>query len=389
MKADIARDLFVQIGAYLDSKKTLNHSLLGGDLGCVIYLYCYLRKFEDNTDMADNYLERILKDVARNELVSSYCNGLAGLGAGLILLENKNLISGVKTVLPTLNKRLLYLMEDDMQNANIDFLHGIVGIAFYFLKIVGICNYAIDGLKNIIEYLYDIALKKEGRFAWIFDKSNELKMINISLSHGIASMVILFSKMSKLNLDSHYDLMVKELLSGSVNFLLAQELDFSKYGSHFPVFPVLNGQKPKKSRLAWCYGDLGIGVALMMASKALNNQELYTRSIFILELDAKRRGCIENGIYDANLCHGAAGVSLIFKRLYFRTNNNLFFKSYKYWQKIIFVMLIKVNELMTFPAYNVENPKWKINYGILDGLSGVGLYLIDEDELLGDLLLIG
>jgi len=56
------------------------------------------------------------------------------------------------------------------------------------------------------------------------------------------------------------------LLSG----LGGQEIDKDKYGSYFSSFALESTSINTKSRLGWCYGDLGIASVLYQAGKVLN-----------------------------------------------------------------------------------------------------------------------
>lgn len=96
----------------------------------------------------------------------------------------------------------------------------------------------------------------------------------------------------------------RRLLAGATRFLLAQR---SPDG-----FGEIHGG-PARTRIAWCYGDLGIAASLLVASAAA--PELASPAL-ALALAAAARPRADAGVVDAGLCHGAAGVAHLFNRLY-------------------------------------------------------------------------
>lgn len=66
--------------------------------------------------------------------MSTYCNGLAGIGIGLILLNEKDFIELEAEALNNFDAYLSRAMASFTAQGNFDLLHGATGIALYFTK---------------------------------------------------------------------------------------------------------------------------------------------------------------------------------------------------------------------------------------------------------------
>lgn len=120
------------------------------------------------------------------------------------------------------------------------------------------------------------------------------------------------------------------LLNGAIRYLLNNQLDASLYHSTFPN-GVIESESPSNSRLAWCYGDLGIGMALYLAGKTTNNINWESKALEVLLRTTKRRTDDLTLVVDAGLCHGAVGIAHIYNRMYGYTKNIIFKEASDYW----------------------------------------------------------
>jgi lantibiotic modifying enzyme len=196
---------------------------------------------------------------------------------------------------------------------------------------------------------------------------------NISLSHGIASVIVFLSKVYSLGFSKEK---VYGLLDGTVNYLLSQQLDSRKFNSCFPNFDIKSA-KPFNSRLSWCYGDLGIGISLFQASLATKNKKLEEKTINLLLHSTKRKDLDENLVKDAGLCHGTAGIAHIYNRMYQYTHNEKFKDSACYWFDETLKMAYYRNGLAGYKAGRPEKQGGAKNEaGFLEGIAGIGLALI-------------
>lgn len=166
------------------------------------------------------------------------------------------------------------------------------------------------------------------------------------------------------------------MLDGAVLFLLNNRLDINKYSSYFPNLS-LDSELPKSSRLAWCYGDLGISVALYQAGKITQNREWINKSVEILLHSTKRRTFETTFAIDGGLCHGTAGIAHIYNRMYKCTSIEDFKLTSDFWFSETLKMAKFPDGLAGFKAWRTpERGNWALESGFLEGIAGIGLAMI-------------
>lgn len=156
------------------------------------------------------------------------------------------------------------------------------------------------------------------------------------------------------------------MLKGCVNYVLSLEQDFNSIGSHFPIDTGL-----QKSRLAWCYGDLGIASSIWSAGKTTGNQEWKNKALEIFNDSTQRLSMNDTHVNDAGICHGSVGVALIFKRMYIETGQHIFLETAYKW----------INQTLSFSKYDDGLAGYKAiwwdklvrDFSLLNGISGIGL----------------
>ncbi len=372
----------------------INFSLLTGYIGEVFFLYYYSLIEHEYESIADEFLERLLNNISirnNNSSYYSYCNGLAGLGIALHLLEESGFIQESTEILDDVDLLLEHGLFGEIKIQHFDFLHGIIGIGFYFLKHYKYCpEKSLPQLKKILIYLEETAIIEQDQIKWkaidiLKQRENGLfhADFNISLSHGISSIIIFLCRYINLNITGKER--AENMLNMAVNYVLKQRIDTEKYGSYFPGSSIESSEIITKSRLAWCYGDPGIALALWHTSKILKREDLYRLSIEVLLYSSKRRNLSEAFIYDAGICHGSAGISQIYFRMYEETQMIEFKETYKYWTNVTKKMAYHKDGLAGYKT--LHDKEWINNYSILDGVAGIGLSMLspvnaDWDEIL-------
>jgi lantibiotic modifying enzyme len=141
-------------------------------------------------------------------------------------------------------------------------------------------------------------------------------------------------------------------------------------GTFFPIF--IPNSIFEFSRISWCYGDLGIVIAILQAGIITQNKFWIEESLKIGIQISKRKDKI--GIQDACLCHGTAGNGHIFNRLYQYSEIEEFKNASIFW----YAETLKFHELyghFKFYTNDIDN-QWKKEQGILEGSAGIGLALI-------------
>lgn len=86
---------------------------------------------------------------------------------------------------------------------------------------------------------------------------------------------------------------------------------------------IVPGREAAAGRMAWCYGGLGMSVALMVASRAFE-KPAWERTAHEWAQAESARQFEQSYVADACLCHGAAGNAFLFQRLYCATGSEHF-----------------------------------------------------------------
>lgn len=363
---------------FLDKKNLpVKIGFMGGKVGIATFLF-YYAKFYDKQEPYDYALEllaSVFDDINNGFNYHTHADGLAGIGTVIELLIQEDLIEAdTDEVLGGLDDFLYKEMIRELKSSNYDFLHGAVGIGLYFLKRKS-NKKSHEFLTNFVNELDNIAYKDEQGIRWlsVLNRKENTQGYNLSLSHGNASIIVFLSKLYSEGIAKGK---VLGLLSGAVKYLLNQQLDISKFKSNFPSW-VCKDEPSTHSRLAWCYGDLGIGIALWQAGNNTNNETWKEKAIEILLHSTKRRDLKENSVVDAGLCHGSAGIAHIYNRMYNYTNRNEFKDAAKYWFEQTLQMAKYEDGLVGYKVWrNPEMGGLQNEYGFLEGIAGIGLSLI-------------
>ena len=329
-------------------------------------------------------LHQVLEERLTNEeFITTHCGGLAGIGWLYEYLSQRKVIDyDTKSLLEECDICLENELKRFLWEGNYDFLHGGVGVALYFAKRCAKKKELVIVLNNFLEDLEKICTKQEdGAVKWLSlvnEADNAARQVyNLALSHGMSNIIAILSKLYRIK--GVNEEKTETLLRGVVQYLLAQEIDKDKYGSYFPSYALESTPTVFKSRMGWCYGDLGIASALYQAGKTLVEESWVNKAVEILLFAAtQRRDLEDNAVRDAILCHGAAGIGHIFYRAWWNTKLPEFKDAADYWFDQTLKMAIHEDGLAGYKNLNMPEgkPEWVNKYGLLEGISGIGLALL-------------
>lgn len=359
-------------------QKDNNLGLYNGEFGILLFLYHY-SKYTQNPkyiSLVETYTEELTERLLTEINIHTYCSGLSGI---LYLFEylKKNDFIDIDTddAQTTFEDYLIHKMRQDIARKHYDFMHGALGVGLYFLK-KGTND---DAINELIEYLYNTAekdpLNKIIKWKSLIDIKTNKYGYNIALSHGISSIIIFLCR--ALNKVDAQNEKLLEMLNGAVNYILSQQINPHIHGSCFPSQSIENGFPLFKSRLAWCYGDLGVGLALWHAGRTVDNKEWEKKGMEVLLYSAKRLTQSETAVMDAGICHGSAGIAMIYRRLYIETGNSVFSKATDYWIEQTLNFSQSEDVLSDYMPYRNDGTK-EYSYNLLEGISGIGLVILDR-----------
>lgn len=357
-----------------------NIGLMGGKAGIALFFFYYARltgedKYADyGVELISGIFDAI--NDSQGYLLHTHAGGLAGIGWTVEHLAGNDFIDAdTNEVLEVLDPILHKTMINDIKNENYDFLHGAVGNGVYFLNRLA-NEKSKDYLKELVDQLDQISHKDEdGARKWlsVLNREEGTKGYNLSLSHGIASIIAFLGKMLDTGI---YNDKTAALLNGAVQYLLKYRLDRKKFTSNFPSW--ISEKDPlNQSRLAWCYGDLGVGIALWQAAQNAANKE-WEKIAFDTLLDSTaRKDLKENAVIDAGLCHGGAGLMHIYNRAYHYTADDTFKETALYWAEQTLGLAKFDDGYAGYKAWHTEKyGGWISEAGLLEGIAGIGLGLI-------------
>lgn len=380
--AKIAKSAYKEV----EQKTHYKDGLYSGDYGLFLFLQKYSEwtKDVDFESISEDYLEYLISGISEfKDNVYTFCDGLSGVLYLFQFLEEQDIVTIDFTEYEGLfEEYLVKSMNRAIEGKHFDFMHGAIGIGTYFLK----RNHNLVPIHEIIDFLDNSAEKENHIYKW---KSilGDPPRYDISLAHGISSIVLFLARVIRANyeVDKAY-----RILSGAINYILSQELDIIKYGSYFPPYSKI--EKLEKSRLGWCYGDLGIGYALWYAGKVTNHKIWEEKGLSVLLHAANRRSLENNFVFDAGICHGSAGIAMIFRHMYLITENESFLSASNYWIDTTVNFLTQLNDLSDYVPYKQPAEPESLDWSLLMGLSGIGLMLLsyytDDKQLWDEMLLL-
>lgn len=348
----------------------MSQGLYGEVGGKLLFMSYYARYFNNKYEgYAAKYLQKVLSTLSNGIYSSSFCQGSSGLLYLLKLLNQERFIaidiSEAEEYYSTYIEKELNIM---IEHNDYDFLYGASGIIYYLITIEKYCR-DNSYINNAINVLLNKAVWKENLIFWE-DKFNG-EVYNISLAHGMSSILLVLSEIYKRKMFSDQSLLRKYIIKAG-DFILSQKNKLSEISS----FPNVNDlEESKNSRLAWCYGDLGIGISLWHVGNNVFCNEYKEEAISVFKKAEIRRNLIENRVFDACFCHGSSGITQIFRRMYSYTNIKSFLEASNYW--LLKTIEFYINSPILFEKY--ENDKYfPSDFSLLNGKAGIGMALMSS-----------
>lgn len=262
-----------------------------------------------------------------------------------------------------------------------DLLSGYAGIGLYALDRLP-RDRGRSLLEKLVDCLEECAIPKESGCAWFtsaeFVPINQRELapkgyFNLGMAHGVPGVIAFLARAHRAGT---FPGRTAELLERSISWMLSQRIPSSTTGT-FPGW-IVEGSPPQPTQVAWCYGDLGVAVALFQAARSLNRSD-WERPAIALAEDVALRSLETGGGIDASLCHGAAGNAHIFNRLYRATRNERFAQAARHWIDVLFSCPTagELSGEYRFQVYDGAGSfRWETRSEFLVGNAGVALALL-------------
>ena len=356
--------------------------LFGENFGALLFLYYYadFTKEKKYTRLAEHVFDKLLAQLENNPAGFSYSGGYAGILYLFHFLQEKKFISlDFSDFEENIENYLITHARNCMHVNDYDYLHGSLGVALYFLK----KNPNHPFLHEFIEFVYHKAEKDflNHIFKWKTPYGKDrVYDYYLSLSHGMTSMALFLCRfVQSESLSASNDCLT--MLEGCMNYILLQEIDYMQYGSFFSNTGLESNHPHVPSRVAWCFGDLGIAWALWQSGIAVKNRQWQDKAIAIMKHATQRVNREQTMVADCGLCHGSAGIAMVFRRFYLETREPIFHDAWRHWN--VFTLNFQRFDDGSAGFKTYESGKWKNDISLLTGISGIGLSLLSflRDDL--------
>jgi lantibiotic biosynthesis protein len=347
--------------------------LLVGRAGLALFFLYYARFAGQVDDQA--YAEALVGDIFEtlpDPAPFSFCSGLAGAawllrhaaGAGLLEVD-------AEEALGEIDGGLRARMMIEMREGRLDYLHGALGCAMYLLE--GLAEESRSALAVVVGELERQALEEGDGIAWHNPLFEEERAVSLGLSHGVPSVVSFLARCIARDVDATR---CGALLDRAVTFLLKQEATDPESVSRYPAMAGASHAGP--SRLAWCYGDPGVAASLWYAGRVRSRRDWTGSAMATLERAATRRMPDDTKVSDGSLCHGSAGLALLFARMHQQTGSDPLREAATYWLHDTLARAHHTEDgyagFRADVASDVDQPALQVS--MLSGTAGIGLALM-------------
>ena len=295
---DRAQHMLVEIAENIRPAETFStpHLGVGSVLNAIVLTEVgSLLQQEDHYSAAVLHLRQAMKLLDEMPLSSSLYRGITGLGWALGSFPRTILLPESSQILRDLDELLAEGLEST-NNHNIDIINGIAGIVVYALA-----RGSTEASSRTLWTTLDNAITryfvawKPGTYP-----SDKSAGNNFGLAHGPPGLLAVSAVAHS-----------RGLLSESASAAVRSGFDLfwaqSRGTRSLPWYSTFYGDKAR-SRLAWCYGALGVSAAFKQAIPLDQVNSERCTSLIASSIEQYQSG--DHGIRDATLCHGDAGVTL-------------------------------------------------------------------------------
>lgn len=319
----------------------IDYGIFTGYSGLALLFYEKHRCFgcQDDFVKFEYYLDKSLDSLKEDQLLS-LCSGTIGVYYLIFYLTKNNYFEeNIEVSFSEFPEYADELITYYYQNKNFDYLHGFLGVLFLCIELYSFSTQKsykerIERcIKKVINYLKSLSVEiSSDQIAWISKGlHSKVEGYSFGFAHGIPSIISLLTKVYYLGIEKD---LIEALLSKTYNFIKSIKGDYE--GSNFPNFIILTETEKIPtagcSRLAWCYGDIGVGISLLNYGLVIKDESIVNEANQIL-LQTTRRDYSKTGIVDVFLCHGTSGLIMMYNYLFKITGIEHYKKSSHFWLK--------------------------------------------------------
>ncbi len=374
MKKKVINNILNEFVNYLKNNKHKTNGLFGGKLGISIFLLHSnsVLKDKQSQNLAYNYLAEEQEAIKSGLYLHGFSTEMSWFIWAMFMLDRSGFIEIDKEDYVDLLPFIDIQLTSNLNQSNYDSLYGNIALSHAHRSLVPLTVFFEKHLD-----FFEKTARRDGddiMWNWKEKKLNE-NGYNLGLAHGMSGILLFLNQLFEIEKNER----VIDLMKGTSRFLFGKIQEASSVGSYFPNFLVPSrDQILQYSRLAWCYGDLGVAFSLLKTARNLNDTKSYSLALKILKHSAKRENLQQAGIRDLGLCHGSSGLVLFFDEIFKFTKDPIFNLASNFW---LDYTINEINEKGSVEdLINTELLGEEGVGGFLTGLSGVGLLLLTKIE---------
>jgi hypothetical protein len=354
-------------------------SLAGGSAGLAVFFAYLHQAFSEPAATPRGFLEAAIAAAREGPTRASLYSGLAGVGWAATHLQDGLAGLDVEDITADIDEALDEHLGVSHWLAEYDLIDGLVGFGVHALERLP-RPAAAACLGRVVEHLAGLAEPRPEGVTWWTPPDGLIPeqrqryprgYYNLGLAHGVPGVIALLGGACAAGVAPER---ARPLLDGAVHWLLAQRM--AEGPAAFSCF-VGPDVAPTPARLAWCYGDLGVALALLGAARAVGEEGWEQAALTIARRAAARP--LASGVIDAGLCHGAAGVGHLFNRLFQAKGEECFAEAARFWLQRALSLRQPGYGIAGYLSW-VPGPggamTWLAEPGLLTGAAGVGLALL-------------
>jgi len=371
----IVREIILEIKKFIFNNPIETTGFFNGKSGAsLFFFYDFLYSGDEKSFLVgSNYLENEMSFL-NNSQNRNKSNDFQWFLWTLFHLKKKSIVELDENKINSYQYLLQDQFKTNSSERNYDLLHGNIGLGLVLENFMS--------RKAITDQYVTFFLqtcKTEGNiYKWEYkDSVRKSISYNIGLAHGMPSIILYLIKLANFQTDNN-DIICR-LIEGGVNYFIEIMQNASLIGSFFPNFVTPNSKSTEYSRLAWCYGDLGVGLSILKSGILLKNKHYIEIGHRVLINCAQRRDPASNFIKDFSICHGSSGLIIFFDEIFLMTNDIIFKEAADYWFAFTINEIIKCGNIEKVYAWKHEIDGGPyLSKGFLLGLSGIGLVLLSR-----------
>jgi len=263
-----------------------------------------------------------------------------------------------------------------------DLIAGLAGLGIYGLERAR-RPIGREILSLVIDRLAEEAEAREGGLTWLSKPAlmipktraeHPLGYYNCGVAHGVPAVALVLAGACRAQVNAKR---ARPMLGGAMHWLLSSRLDATS-PSAFPYFVSPDGVRDASARSAWCYGDPGVAAAMLAIARAVG-EGTWEREALAVARRASARPMDDCGVMDAGICHGAAGLALLYNRMWQASGDEALRGAAIRWYARTLELRRTGVGVAGYQAYHPEpgcDSRWEDDVTFLTGAAGIALSLL-------------